>query len=310
MKKKTHDEFVEEVIRNRGDALNFLSEYVDAKTKVLVKCKVCGRKYMADPRRLIKPSIYSCKYCSYKQNGHANGIKNNKPRKYNYELVKNIIEAGEEYRLLSCEFRSVKSHIRILHMSCGNEYDVILEKFLQGCRCPYCCKNPIITQDIFSKRIEPEYKLVGKYINAKTAVDVIHRKCGKIVSVIPDRISKNPRCPYCNQSNGERKVEDYLYEHGYLYYREFSFDDLRSKSNLPLRYDFAVFVNDHFLLIEYDGEFHYEKIYEGQNYEKQKEHDEMKNLYAFEHGFPLLRIPFYEFDEIENRLEVFFKKYA
>ena len=79
---------------------------------------------------------------------------------------------------------------------------------------------------------------------------------------------------------------------------------------MPLRFDFAVVVDDNFLLIEYDGEFHYESIYNEQNYEKQKEHDEMKNLYAYEHGFPLLRIPFYEFDEIENHLEMFFKKYA
>lgn len=310
MRKKTHDEFIEEVIKNRGDSLNFLSKYVDAKTKVLVECKICGKKYMADPRRLIKPSIHSCKYCSYKKNGHINGIKNNKPRKYNYELVKNIIETDGEYRLLSGEFRSVKSHIRILHLNCGNEYDVILEKYLQGCRCPYCCKNAIVTQEIFSERIEPDYELIGKYVNAKTPVDIKHKKCGRIVSIVPNSFSKHHRCPYCNQSKGERKIEDYLYKHRYKYNREYTFDDLKSKNNLPLRYDFAVNINNHILLIEYDGEFHYKYIYEGQNYEKQKEHDEKKNIYAFEHNIPLLRIPYYEFDEIENRLEAFFKKYA
>lgn len=85
---------------------------------------------------------------------------------------------------------------------------------------------------------------------------------------------------------------------------------MKSKSGNPLRFDFAIWLNEKLCLIEYDGEFHFKKYYEEQNYETLVEHDEMKNIYAFEHNIPLLRIPFTDFSKIENRMEVFITKYA
>lgn len=310
MKKKTHDEFVSEVKDSRGDIFEFLSEYKNARVKIKVRCKICGKEYNADPRQLASGHAKGCKFCNYTKNGHINGLKNGKPRKYNYSTAKKIIESTKEYLLLSDSYRSVTTHLIIQHKKCGNQYQVTLDKFMQGCRCPFCCRNPIVNSKIFAERIQPEYKLIGEYINAKTPVSVLHNRCGNIISVIPDGIARSPHCPYCNQSKGERKVEDYLKEHGYLYQKEFSFDDLKSKNHVALRYDFAVAVSNKLLLIEYDGEFHFEKYYNDQNFDIQKEHDEAKNIYAFEHNIPLLRIPYYDFDKIDTILEVFFKKYA
>ena len=73
-----------------------------------------------------------------------------------------------------------------------------------------------------------------------------------------------------------------------------------------LRYDIPVFWdNKHTnlrLLVEYDGEFHFNKYYEEQNYEKQQIHDKMKDEYCIRNNIILVRIPYLEFDNIEEIL--------
>jgi hypothetical protein len=55
-------------------------------------------------------------------------------------------------------------------------------------------------------------------------------------------------------------------------------------------------------LIEYDGEFHYKKFYEEQTFETGQYHDKLKDEYCLKHNIKLIRIPYWEFDNIENIL--------
>ena len=50
--------------------------------------------------------------------------------------------------------------------------------------------------------------------------------------------------------------------------------------------------------IEYDGEFHYMKIYKGDNHETIKYHDKLKDEYFKKNSIPLLRIPYWDKDNI------------
>ena len=68
-----------------------------------------------------------------------------------------------------------------------------------------------------------------------------------------------------------------------------------------LRPDFIL--PDYKIWIEYDGEFHYEKMYEGDYSDEIRIHDKRKDEYAKKHGWKLIRIPYWEFDNIENILE-------
>ena len=72
---------------------------------------------------------------------------------------------------------------------------------------------------------------------------------------------------------------------------------------LPLRFDFAIFDNDKIShLIEYDGEFHFRKLYESHDFERQKLHDKLKNEYCVKNNIPLIRIPYWEKDNISEIL--------
>ena len=61
-------------------------------------------------------------------------------------------------------------------------------------------------------------------------------------------------------SRGEIKIEEVLTSAGLVFEEEYSFPDLVSSSGRPLRFDFAVFDDNHDLdfLIEYQGIQHYE----------------------------------------------------
>ena len=89
-----------------------------------------------------------------------------------------------------------------------------------------------------------------------------------------------------------RKI-NYIYDEPY-------FKDLLSNKGNPLRPDFIL--PDYKIWIEYDGEFHYRKMYNDDGHEKIKVHDEIKDKYAKSHGWKLIRIPYWEFNSIENIL--------
>ncbi|BAE47738.1 hypothetical protein G8S49_06570 [Clostridium botulinum C] len=74
-----------------------------------------------------------------------------------------------------------------------------------------------------------------------------------------------------------------------------------------LKFDFAIFEdkeqNKLKCLIEYDGEFHYKKYYVEQNFEIQQIHDQRKDNYCKEHNIKLIRIPYWEQENLLHILK-------
>ena len=59
------------------------------------------------------------------------------------------------------------------------------------------------------------------------------------------------------------------------------------------------------LLIEYDGRQHFQKseLWGGHHQlERTQRHDDIRDRFAAENSFPLIRIPYWEFDHIEEIL--------
>jgi len=101
-------------------------------------------------------------------------------------------------------------------------------------------------------------------------------------------------CPQCEKakSKGEKEIAGLLLKWNIPFMTEFSFKDLRGEM-YPLRFDFAL--TNKLMLIEYDGEGHYNpdsKYYQNNN------NDERKNQYCSEHNIPLLRIPYWDYKKI------------
>jgi hypothetical protein len=118
------------------------------------------------------------------------------------------------------------------------------------------------------------------------------------------RTSRGDGCPYCSGSAGENKILEILEKSKVKFKSQFSFPDLKSDKNYKLRFDFAVFDNKNNLkfLIEYDGSQHYHSNFGEDILAYNKEKDKLKNNYCNKNNIYLLRIPYWDFFNIENIL--------
>ena len=96
-------------------------------------------------------------------------------------------------------------------------------------------------------------------------------------------------------SSLEQQVIQFLGKQNIRYKREFKFADCKGKKRM-LPFDFCLnYDGNNKLLIEVDGERHY-KLY----FKELQKYDRIKDYYCKTKNIPLLRIPYWEFDEKET----------
>ena len=100
-------------------------------------------------------------------------------------------------------------------------------------------------------------------------------------------------------SRGEIKIEEVLQEAGLVFEEEYSFPDLVSNTGRPLRFDFAVFDDQHNIdfLIQFQGIQHYQPKDKFGGYNglrKQQYNDMKKRQYCKNHNITLVIIPYWD----------------
>lgn len=128
-------------------------------------------------------------------------------------------------------------------------------------------------------------------------------ECGSIKSISgADLRNGNTQSCGCFSriSKGEQKIINILDSANISYIREYKPLDLGNK-----RFDFAI-LNDNnqiIRLIEFDGEQHYkESNWEREKLSRTQESDKIKNEYALTSNIPLIRIPYWELNNLNFEL--------
>lgn len=118
----------------------------------------------------------------------------------------------------------------------------------------------------------------------------------------------NNRCPQCNNSKGENRINQILKKKKIYFIQQKTFDDLVGLRFGLLSYDF--YLPQYNLFIEYQGEFHDGSSgeYSKKNIKRQQEHDRRKREYAKQNNYNLLEIWYYDFDKIEEILDNYLKE--
>lgn len=109
---------------------------------------------------------------------------------------------------------------------------------------------------------------------------------------------KGHGCFRCSDSKGERRIRRYLKLYEIKFIEQMRFEECRDKRPLP----FDFYLPKHRVLIEYDGTQHFERsgLWGGQQgLEQTQRHDAIRDCFAAEQGFRLIRIPYWDFDRIE-----------
>ena len=112
---------------------------------------------------------------------------------------------------------------------------------------------------------------------------------------------------YKRIAKGETKVANVLDVFSVEYERQYVFEDCRDK--LPLPFDF--YIEKYCLIIEYDGQQHFKPVdfagkgeeWSIQNMRETQRRDAIKNQYCEDNNINILRIPYWEFDDIEKLIK-------
>jgi hypothetical protein len=293
------ERFIIKVKKNNGDKYNYdLVEYINTRTKVKIKCNDCNNIFMERPSNHL--SGKGCPNCKKKSNKEDFVFKSNNihPGKYDYSLT--------EY--INCETK-----VKIICKKCNNIFMQRPSCHLSGKGCPKCAiDNKKSNKEDFSLKSynkhpgKYDYSLV-QYINTETKVKIICKKCNNIFLQTPQNHLSGKGCPKCNESKGEIKVARYLSDKNIKFTPQKTFQTLRNIG--LLKCDF--YLEDLNLLIEYDGEYHHKPVRGSTTENKQKNlevtqrRDKIKNEWARKNNIPLLRIPYWDFDRIEELIDAF-----
>ncbi|MDA3855496.1 MAG: hypothetical protein PF569_04515, partial [Candidatus Woesearchaeota archaeon] len=182
-------------------------------------------------------------------------------------------------------------------------------------------KNPhaIHNIKIWAKLNRPDYKLVSdtysgdifkelewEYLGGglPEGVDTVFSM--QLARFMHNRL-KHPNL-FKGGSRGEIRVKTLLDSLDVDYIDQVRYKDCRDKSTLP--FDFGVLNESSEIdfLIEYDGAGHYRPIQRGsrtteetvEGFKIAQKHDKIKTNYCKDNNIPLLRIPYWEFDNLEK----------
>lgn len=278
--------------KDGNEGFKLISTTYSYKEKLEIVCPF-GHTFHSQFRH-IKNSGSRCPHCS--QN-----------KKLTYEEVKDFIEHSTDknnngyYKLVSTEYKDVNSKLTI-QCPYGHVYEGDFHNFKNGKRCPHCFGTPKFTYNEVKQFVENQgYELLSTEYSS--IEDKLLFRCpkGHIFDMrYNDFKNNNQRCPRCKESKGEREVARVLDNMGVEYNRQHKFEDCKYKRCLP----FDFFIPSMNICIEYDGEYHYE-VRQGteKDLEQRQEWDKIKDEYCEQKGIRLIRIPYWEFKNIEKILK-------
>lgn len=153
---------------------------------------------------------------------------------------------------------------------CGNEIVTrtqdLTRQQVKSCGCLNRDMRKIIghnnMEDLSGKQFGELTVLSNYPTNNQRAAWTCQCSCGEVVIVSAGHL-KSGHTQSCGhiQSKGEERIANLLRKHDIPYKRQYTFDDLKSDSGYPLRFDFAILKDGEVQkLIEYQGKQHYEPI--------------------------------------------------
>lgn len=294
MKKSTHEEFINKLKEINSD-IEVLGEYVSSKSKIKVRCKIDGYEWETKPNSLL--SGYGCPKCS----GNA--------KLTHEEFVDRIRDINSDIKIIG-EYINVHTKIKCRCKIDRYEWETRPDNLLNGKGCPKCAGMYKTTEEFINelKEVNDNIEILGEYKSSNKKIKVRCKLDGYEWSATPNNLLRGYGCPKCNESKGEKRVAKYLDSRNIDYERQYKFDECRSKDKLP----FDFYIPSLNIAIEYDGEDHYMIIFRSKNdtYNKAlnrfigtKVRDTIKTIYCKENNIKLIRIPYWDFDNIEKILE-------
>lgn len=244
-------------------------------------------------------------------------------KKYSFQDVINEF-SKTDYELLSDRFDYYDAAQNTLKYICPRHRDkgvqtISLGHLQQGRGCYYCGRERTIAghiSDLNDNRYDKLCESKGLiHVDTKRIDGIIY--VGYKCPIHPDTgvqysrfhnmnrtFKNNFGCPICHSSKWENEIRDILNTLGVPFEAEKKFKNLKDKTYL--RFDFYIPILNK--IIEYDGIHHYSPFcFNGTSLESARRsfndtqrRDQLKDDYCKQNHIPMLRIPYYEFNNAMN----------
>ena len=297
MKKLTNDEFKERIFKVHGNRYN-LSEtiYINRRTPVKIFCNIHKCYQTVKPENLWNGHFSRC--CA-KENYHS------KRALTIEEILKQFNEVhGNKYDYSKVNYVNIDTPVDIICRDCGEKFKQTPYEHKNGANCPYCFGLYKTSEEIIkeAKKIHGDkydYSELN-YINATTKFKIICHKPnhGEFWQTYTNHILLKNGCPNCRNYKGEMKLRKILDKYNVKYEPHYSFKDCKYKKVLH----FDLYLKELNTCIEYDGEWHFKKIMKEHDFKSGILRDDIKNEYCLKNNIKLIRIPYWEYDNIEQIL--------
>lgn len=307
---KNNDEFIKLLDASTKGEYESLSRFSMMNGYCKFIHKRCGNIFRTTPYRLLIKGD-GCEHCQDKPTiNHV--LYENKCNEFvsHVDFIKKVFEKyGYEY-VVTGTYEYEVSPIEIIHTKCGDTlkrtpFDILNSNSII---CTTC--NPRIMWDLEKIKQEiltitnGEFIVIDEsYMDVDTPVKIKHKVCKQIFEDTPNAFMKTPKCKICekNISMNEKRIKNCLIKNKVKFEREYSIDGCKN-INL-LKFDFVIFKKDKIMcLIEYDGEHHYYPVFGDESFVRIKIADKTKNKFCEENNIPLIRIPFWKNEKLEEVL--------
>ena len=298
--KRTHEEFIKELEETNSN-IEILGTYKNSKTKIKCRCKIDGHIWEATPNNLLNKNS-NCPICGIKS-------RTKKHTKTHEDFIKELEKINSDIEVLE-QYKGSHIKIKVKCKNDGHIWEVVPHSLLKEHNCPICgiksrTEKQTKTHEEFIKELEKinsDIEVLGQYVNAMTKIKVKCKIDRNIWEVTPSSLLSGTGCPKCNSSKGEKRISKYLNSIDLKYIPQHTFKDCKYERVLP----FDFYIPSLNMAIEFDGEQHFRPVeyFGGEEYFKVTQlRDSIKTKYCEKNNIKLIRIPYWDFDNIEEILK-------
>lgn len=287
------------------------NEIIDIYSEIIYICPKHGEVHTKIRYLIEGRGCYKCgrDVAVYKKNKTT--LKDRQESLYKKAL---IVAEEKGYILLSNESDIINNQSYIIYV-CPKHgiHRMRISNFINGKMCPDCAKENQrnlfrLSPDEVENRINDcGSKLLNKqeYKNQtekNLLIECLECRTPFITSLRNFEQHGGQLCPNCSNSVsiGEKRIRIYLEDNNIKFEPQKWFSDCRDKKPLP----FDFYLPDFNMVIEFDGRQHFgETNYFTYSFEEIKRHDEIKNLYCKNKNIKIVRIPYWNINNIKKILD-------
>lgn len=302
-RRKTNEQFLKELYEVNPN-IEPLEEYTTADTYMNFKCKIDGNIFKSRPKDVLQG--HGCPEC-YKRKSN---------QRTQEQFLEEMALRHPDIEPLD-DFINVSTPMRFRCKKCGyiwsTQPTVLLNRDSYS-GCPKCAGFTTVSEEEMIARLaecNPTIEYLYGYKGICYHAFFKCKKCGHVWDTPPNSVLHGRGCPHCNLSKGELRIKEVFELLGIDFEFQYRFEECKNERSLP----FDFYVSSKNIAIEYDGVQHFipvrfskeqteEDIIEA--FEKRKRLDKLKDDYCFNNNIKLIRIPYTEFNNIEEILNKYF----